>query len=321
MNAIQASTALQSYLTRRNRTKVCPALEQMDRSVSRLQNLLHRYPFLFKTLCLARGKTTVEAIEQLQATTQQRFERQLSRHVIAQMQATKQTVPNPTSISQFGLQIALDRFTGHVWGRETHRNLADRFLRQARQESFATFKRNLYSYLMASIPNNASSQGFSHQLHQSLEQFLADQNNQQLNTFLLTATCRHLFKFLIVEGGHNLDHSRLLHLAHSSNPFTIAELCLRILLLCPKSQCHLDKRLALLFQHYSAQAPAEVNWLIQLLEYMNLAYATQFGQVKLPHWQRSPQTAPPQTASPQTASPQTHASQTHTQLESLPMVA
>jgi hypothetical protein len=284
MNATTESTALQSYLTRRNRAKVCPALEQMDRG-NTLQNLLHRYPLLFKTLCQARGKTTAEAIEQLQATTQQRFERQLSRHVIAQMQAHKQQVPNPTRVSQFGLQIALDRFTGNVWGRETHKDLADRFLRQAHQETFASFKRNLHSYLMASIPNNASSQSFSHQLHHSLEKFLCDQNDQQLNTFLLTATCRHLFKFLIVEGSHNLEHKRLLNLVHSLNPFTVAELCLRILLLCPRSQCHLDKRLALLFQHYAQQPQTEINWFIQLLEYMNLAYATQFGQVRLPHWQ------------------------------------
>jgi hypothetical protein len=284
MNATTESTALQSYLTRRNRAKVCPALEQMDRG-NTLQNLLHRYPLLFKTLCQARGKTTAEAIEQLQATTQQRFERQLSRHVIAQMQSQRTQVPNPTRVSQFGLQIALDRFTGNVWGRETHKDLADRFLRQAHQETFASFKRNLHSYLMASIPNNASSQSFSHQLHHSLEKFLCDQNDQQLNTFLLTATCRHLFKFLIVEGSHNLEHKRLLNLVHSLNPFTVAELCLRILLLCPRSQCHLDKRLALLFQHYAQQPQTEINWFIQLLEYMNLAYATQFGQVRLPHWQ------------------------------------
>jgi hypothetical protein len=285
MNATTESTALQSYLTRRNRAKGCPALEQMDRS-NTLQSLLHRYPFLFKTLCLARGKTTPEAIEQLQTTTQNRFERQLSRHVIAQMQAQRtQQVPNPTRVSQFGLQIALDRFTGNVWGRETHRDLADRFLCQARQETFANFKRNLHSYLMASIPNNASSQSFSHQLHHSLDKFLANQNAQQLNTFLLTATCRHLFKFMIVEGSHNLEHKRLLNLVHSLNPFTVAELYLRILLLCPRSQCHLDKRLALLFQHYAQQPQTEINWFIQLLEYMNLAYATQFGQVRLPHWQ------------------------------------
>jgi hypothetical protein len=283
MNATTESTALQSYLTRRNRAKVCPALEQMDRG-NTLQNLLHRYPFLFKTLCQARGKTTPEAIDQLQTTTQQRFERQLSRHVIAQMQATSAKPLNPTRVSQFGLQIALDRFTGNVWGRETHRDLADRFLVQARQETFAAFKRNLHSYLMASIPNNASSQSFSHQLHQSLDKFLQDQNAQQLNTFLLTATCRHLFKFLLVEGSHNLEHRRLLNLVHNLNPFTVAELCLRILLLCPRSQCHLDKRLALLFQHYAQQPQTEINWFIQLLEYMNLAYATQFGQVRLPHW-------------------------------------
>ncbi len=286
MNATAESTALQSYLTRRNRAKVCPALEQMDRSSSKLQNLLHRYPFLFKTLCHGRGKTTTDAIEQLQTTTKERFERQLSRHVIAQMQTQRtQPVPNPTRVSQFGLQVALDRFTSNIWGRETHRDLADRFLRQSRQETFAVFKRNLHSYLIASIPNNASSQSFSHQLHQSLEKFLRDQNAQQLNTFLLTATCRHLFKFLIVEGSHNLDHKRLVNLVHSLNPFTVAELCLRILLLCPRSQCHLDKRLALLFQHYAQQPQTEINWLIQLLEYMNLAYATQFGQVRLPHWQ------------------------------------
>jgi hypothetical protein len=273
-------TALSAYLARRKPMPACPLLVG-DNS---LNQLLHRYPFLFKTLCLAKGKTAVEQIDRLQQASQKRFEVSLSRHIIAQLQGQKSPIkaPNPTRLNRYGLGIALSRFTGQTWGRETHRNLADRFLAQAKQESFAAFKQNLHSYLMASVCQGHGAQNFDRELRHALNTFLPDQNNQPLNTFLLTATCRHLFKFLVVENSSNLSHTRLLGLVHNFNPFTVAELLTRLLLLCPRSQCHLDKRLALLFRHYSPQPQTDVNWLVQLLEYMNLAYATQFGHLRLP---------------------------------------
>ncbi len=275
------ATALTAYLAQRKPMPTCPLLVGTEDHT--LNQLLHRYPFLFKTLCIAKGNTAIEQIDRLQQASQKRFEVNLSRHVIAQLQGKKcPTAPNPTRLNRYGLGIALSRFTGQVWGRETHRNLADRFLAQAKQESFAAFKQNLHSYLMAAVCLGHGAQSFDRELRHALNTYLPDQNNQPLNTFLLTATCRHLFKFLVVENSSNLSHTRLLGLVHNLNPFTVAELFTRLLLLCPRSQCHLDKRLALLFRHYSQQPQTEVNWLVQLLEYMNLAYATQFGHLRLP---------------------------------------
>jgi hypothetical protein len=111
---------------------------------------------------------------------------------------------------------------------------------------------------------------------------MPENHNQPFNSFLLTATCRDLFKFLTVDNAKNLNHDILLDTVNQLSPFFVAELLLRILLLCPQSRVHLDKRLAIVFIHYANAEQHETNWLIQLLEYLNIAYCTNLGSVVIP---------------------------------------
>jgi hypothetical protein len=297
----QDVSALTAYLVRRNNTlQHCPVLDQIAPPNNTLATLLHRYPSLYRDI--NPGRQPVTEMEHLQQSAQTQFEIRLSRYMIEQMRRSQlpsrsnlslaiADLPNPTLLSDFGLRMALQRFTGHVWGTESHKDLARRFLAQTQKNTFGAFKQNLYTYLIAAIPAAYRMQKFNQGLLKRLEGFMPENNDQPLNPFLLTATCRNLFKFFTVENAKNLNHHTLIDLVSNLNPFFVAELFLRLLLLCPQSRVHLDKRMALLFKHYSTRPQHEVSWLIQLLEYLNLAYSTNFGTVSLPSLTVAPSVA------------------------------
>jgi hypothetical protein len=288
-------SALTSYLARRRKTTgMCPVLGCANPHPPALAALLHRYPFLYKRKYTTNQDS--EAVEQLRQRMQKRFEIRLSLYVIEQMRRSKfspidtaltptdstGSTSNPTLISYIGIIVGLHHFTSKVWGTETHADLAQRFLRQTQNNTFGTFKYNLYTYLMASIPRSYGESHFPDQLWHCLENLMPERQDQPIDRFLVTATCRKLFQFLTVESAQNLDHYTLIDLVSNVDPLCVAELLLRILLLCPHSHVHLDKRMRILFEHYADRDQIDVRWLIQLLEYLNLAYSTNFGTVILP---------------------------------------
>jgi hypothetical protein len=290
----QETSALAAYLARRNTPRQCPALSGMSPNLPTLAALLPRYPFLYRHTTSTNHMQKAD-VEPLQQKMQAKFEVQLSRFMIEQMRRsqapyqavapgqatrTQTTQKNPTRLSYFGIQKALQRFTAPVWGTESHADVARRFLAQTQKNTFFEFKQNLCAYLLASLPT--AMHKFSHQLQQRLDGYLPENDDQPMNPFLLTATCRNLFQFLTVENAKKMDHYVLIDLVGHLNPFCMAELFLRILLLCPHSRVHLDKRMALLFKQYAHQPQAEVTWLIQLLEYLNLVCSTHFGKVTVP---------------------------------------
>jgi hypothetical protein len=314
----QDISALTIYLDRRRKANgMCPIVGCANPRPKTLAALLHRYPFLYKRQYAknqnAKNQNAknqnpeaikqVEQVEELRQRMQKRFEIRLSLYVIEQMRRSKfgpiETEPTPTStadrtdnrtdsphnptlISYVGIIAGLQRFTSKVWATESHKDLAQRFLRQTRHNTFGTFKYNLYIYLMASIPKRYSSSHFPDQLWHCLENLMPERRDQPIDRFLLTATCRKLFQFLTVESAKNLDHYILIDLVSNIDPLHVVELLLRILLLCPHSHVHLDKRMRILFEHYADRDQTDVRWLIQLLEYLNLAHSTNFGSVILP---------------------------------------
>lgn len=54
-------------------------------------------------------------------------------------------------------------------------------------------------------------------------------------------------------------------------------LILKIVLVCRQTKRELEKRLAVLFGHYSNFERPQVVWLIESLENMNIAFSTHFG--------------------------------------------
>ncbi len=297
-NLTEDVAVLTTYLARRHKANgSCPVSGCTSPDPTTLAALLHRYPFLYRRLHKTNQDSV--AVEQLQQRMQKKFEVQLSRYVIDQMRRSRfspidttitpiepgvstDRISNPTLISYVGVMMGTQRFTGKVWGAETHNDLAQRFLRQTKNNTFIAFKRSLHTYLIASIPRSYRDSHFPSQLWKCLEGLMPERHDQPIDRFLLSATCRRLFQLLTVESSKNLDHHILIDLVSNIDPLCVAELLLRILLLCPHSRVHLNKRMRILFEHYANQDQADLRWLIQLFEYLNLAYSTNFGTVTLP---------------------------------------
>ncbi len=256
---------------RRNVHQYGRELNRMQFDRNSLVNLRYRYLYLDKNPT-ASPKSWM-------------FEMDLSHYIAEQIQyvqfqleadtiTASSTTPNPTLLSELGVKTALERFAATHLGQGNHEDVAHRFLTQTANNVFGIFKLNLYTYLIAVLPVVPSLDEFKLQLWNRIEHQMPDHNEQIMTPFLLAATCRNLFQFLTVESAQNLNHQVLSDLIKTLNPLLVAELMLRILLLCPPRRVHLEKRLRLLFHHYAHYHQSEVSWLVQLLEYLNLAYCT-----------------------------------------------
>jgi hypothetical protein len=61
-------------------------------------------------------------------------------------------------------------------------------------------------------------------------------------------------------------------------PTMTASLLLKVVLFCKKVKPYLEKRFALLFNHYERNAKSGLKWVVQILENVNLALVTNFGK-------------------------------------------
>ncbi|MEP0819020.1 hypothetical protein NC998_18130 [Trichocoleus desertorum GB2-A4] len=271
------------------------AQQQDNRS---LGTLIRRYPYLYDH-CLLSEDSSYEhqqTIRQIQTQVQRQFEVDLSQYVtyrVRQSQTVRlsptliearqlQAVKNPTLLSDDELYQALQQFAGRVDGDASYRDLAQRFLLNAKYTpSYATFKDDLYEYIVAAVDPEYGKRQFNNQLYLHLRNTLPDNHDQRLNEFLLIRTCAYLLNFLVVESAQRPNHFVFVDLITNLGATAATGLLLKIVLLCRKVKPYLEKRFSILFNHYEACAREGVHWLIQALENLNVALSTNFGVVDL----------------------------------------
>lgn len=259
------------YRDRHNEAHQCGRkLNRMIGDRHKLLALRHRYPYLDKNRNGSPKSWFEISLSHYITAPAQYFQSQLDADPITAPTVT----PNPTLLSELGFKTALERFAATSLGKENHEDITYQFLTQTQNNTFGIFKLNLFTYLIAVIPVVPRTDEFKLELWHRIENLMPDHHDQILTPYLLAATCRNLFQFLTVESTQNLNHQILVDLINNLNPLLVAELMLRILLLCPPRRVHLERRMRLLFHHYAHHNQSEVSWLIQLLEYLNLAYCT-----------------------------------------------
>ncbi|HBY76039.1 MAG TPA: hypothetical protein DEG47_03295, partial [Cyanobacteria bacterium UBA11148] len=102
----------------------------------------------------------------------------------------------------------------------------------------------------------------------------------KVNDFLLVRTCSQLFNFLV----KSPDTSELLeftNLLDNNGTVQTTGLLLKIALLSHQVKPDLEKRFSILFNHYESQSIDDILWLIELMENLNIALVTNFGNVDL----------------------------------------
>jgi hypothetical protein len=259
-----------------------------------LRTLIRRYPYLYPHCLVSEGSCSEDqkSVRALQAQMQRNYELDLSQFVTYQVRRSANThrsdrvihpVANPTLLPESDLNKALKQFTGKVSQGCTHRDLAERFLIQSQyqQQTFKRFKGDLYEYLTDSVDPEYGRRQFNHQLDQALRHILPDNDGSEFNEFLLLRTCSQLLNFLIVQSPTQPKHFVFVDLISNLGPMLTTSLLLKLVLICRKVKPYLEKRLSILFNHYEAHTQGSVQWLVMVMEHLNIALSTNFGKVNL----------------------------------------
>ena len=274
-------------------------LDYKTQSSEPLRILIPRYPYLYKN-CLLSEDSSYEhqqMIQLIQVQKQRKYELDLSQYVAHQMRLASiarrtsieeakkivSPVSNPTFLNNRELFAALKQFVGKIEGTQTYKDLAQSFLSHTQtNQSFREFKNSLYEYISpTSIDSSYIRNQFNDKLYKQLQNTIPHSDEENFSEFLLLRTCNQILNFLVVESPQKPNHFVFIDLIANVGPTMTVGLLLKIVLICRKVKPYLEKRFAILFNHYESCSQDGVLWLVKVLENLNIALSTNFGGVDL----------------------------------------
>lgn len=263
-----------------------------------LMTLIRRYPYLYEH-CLMNEDSTYEqkeTVRHFQAEVQKKFEIDLSHYVTYKVrriqisQKTPQTdinrilrpVNNPTLLSDRQLYSTLKQFIGKTECGCTYNELAQKFVTYSScANNFRDFKDGLYEYLITSVDEQYGKRQFNQRLYKHLQNTMPQADFKKTNEFLIVRTCSQLFNLLVVHNQVSPQHSTFLDLITSQGTLPTIGLLLKIVLICRKVKPYLEKKFAILFNHYESSTTDGLTWLVGTLEQLNIAMTINFGNMDL----------------------------------------
>jgi hypothetical protein len=263
-----------------------------------LRSFVHRYPYLYPHCLIEQSHgsdTELLAICHLQAERQQTYERDLSRYVMQFVQEPSRgqrlglSVPNPTLLSDHQLRFAIKHFKEPVEAGRTYEELARQFTAFSLQpQSYRRFKQGLHSYLIASIETAKPGYGqhaFSDWLQAQLVDIYPQSDMQPASGFLVARTCQQLVEALIANpkaGSQQMrNHFMTVDLVNNVGATVVTGLLLKLMLVYNKLKSSVERQMAGLYKHYELLTDG-IEWLVESLENLQLAFSLHFGTVKLP---------------------------------------
>ncbi|MGC1248945.1 MAG: AAA-like domain-containing protein [Spirulinaceae cyanobacterium] len=249
-----------------------------------LKTCLYRYPYLYSHYWLKQKsyEEQQQLIQQIQGDRQREFALDLHKYASTLKAQKSQTeIANPTLLSNQKLSLALKQFSGKVEGAYSYRDLANIFTQQLNQTTYyGDFKKSLYEYLITTVEPVYGQHRFNQRLLKHLQNTSPERNEQILTDSLLTQTCCNLVDFL-VESPHNPNYLYFVDLITNLGNLEAMGLLLKIILLCGRAKPTLEKRFAIIFNHYESQTINETKWFVDTLENFNVALVTNFSAVDL----------------------------------------
>ncbi len=295
---VSGFTNTEHYLTLKRLACLLESKNSLSQDESRpLGTLIQRYPYLYEHCLLSEDSPEEHQrnVRRIQAEAQHRFEVNLSQYVtyrVRRARLQKQSpdknglqrlrpIENPTLLSDRELVASLNQFTGKVDQGRSYSDSARMFLQQNRASTFGEFKEDLYQYLSGSVDASYGNRKFNKLLSQQLENTLPQSDDHPLSDFLLVRTCSQLLNFLVVESPRKPQHFVFIDLINNLGPLLTIGILLKLVLLCRKVKPYLERRFSTLFSHYEASTQGSVDWLIKVLENLNVAFSLTFGSVDI----------------------------------------
>jgi hypothetical protein len=216
----------------------------------------------------------------------ERFKFELAMYTARSSSAACQqsTSPNPTSLGDEVLRL-IQKILKNP-SRFSYASLARIFLNQNQQIPYKNFKQNLLNYLLFSTDNQCLADTIKTQLASQLNTLYQNNHAQPWDNNLLLRTCNRVIEYLTTVDQENPSLLFIL-LITQGNALTLAILLLKIVLLCPATQTHLECCLAQLIQYYKSQPESECQWLINFLEVIQVTLTiygenVQYNLVNMP---------------------------------------
>ncbi|MBW4693140.1 MAG: CHAT domain-containing protein [Lyngbya sp. HA4199-MV5] len=296
------------YLELKHRAALAEEATSIDKeNKSQLvRDLIPRYPYLYP-YCLANWDSSDlghQVIGQLKDRKEKQFEQDLHQYMVNRLRLSNTPYPssispkveNPTLLSNQQLETSLRKFAGKAEGSKTYQELAKRCVQlSSQQDSYQTMKQQLYNYLVASISYSDSptygKHHFNQWLREQLNSTLPQNNALRPSSFFLVQTCARLIDCLVANPRqHPNNHAVFVDLITNLGATFTVGLLLKIILLCQdlKSnliavKSYLAKRLAIILKHYETRVRGDIEWFIESLENLNVAFTVNFGSIDFSH--------------------------------------
>lgn len=232
----------------------------------------HRYSsylLVSQTVDVSKPLEQQEAARTYSQQLKARFKYELAMYTARSSCTTYQpnSSPNPTSLGD-----AVVRLIQKILKKRScfsYASLARIFLNQNQDTCYKKFKQNILNYLFFSTDNSDLAETLKTHLVSRLNILYQKYDQQPWNNHLLLRTCKRLLESLTTKDQKN-PSLLFITLISQNQSLTLAILLLKIVLLCPQTQFHLECCLAQLIQYYKHQAETECAWLINFLEVIQL---------------------------------------------------
>lgn len=242
-----------------------------------------------------------EAARALSQKLKEQFKFDLSMY-IAKSQVTtpyRKGPQNPTMLGDEALSLIKTIVAKR--GPFSYSSLANIFINQVKDRSYAEFKRSLRSYLVFSIESREFADLLRLRLGEKLEPLYEDYNNQVVNDALILRTCNRLIEYLTI--APKAEPSQMFGLILSQgNPMTLVIALLKLVLICPYSRTFLESRIADLIHYYQDYSAEDCGWVVNFLEIFNVTFAihadnVQYNLIKMGDRAMPSTTTPPRKGS------------------------
>lgn len=276
-------------LTLRRLGQVFKAEEPIEGS-SPVGNLIQRYPYLYEHCLLSEESDYQQkrTIRNIQERSQQKFATDLSHYVTYQVRLAQRVrarssrgidvVENPTLLSDRELGLALKQYVGKGQGGKTHRDLADSFMAHSQHlPSYKAFKQDFYQYLTMAIDPAFGKRRFNDSLYKHILSVSPQNDGKKPDEFLIMRACSQVLNYLVVESLQKPQHFVFVDLITNLGATYTIGLLLKIVMICNKVKPYLEKRFAILFNHYETSSKDGVPWLVKSLENLNVGLSVHFG--------------------------------------------
>jgi hypothetical protein len=176
---------------------------------------------------------------------------------------------NPTEVGDEVLRIIKIIVTK----RDTfsYANLADTFVKQAREQNYKKFKYSLQKYLICSGESQTFVDTLNLSLSKKLDELYAYNHEKPLNDVMLLKTCNKLINYLTTENRRQ-PSQLLVSLMSQGHPLTVVVLLLKIVLICKPARTHLEAGIADLIRYHEKSAET-CSWMINFIEIFNIIFA------------------------------------------------